>query len=489
MFRWLRPLLVPATLALTLAPATAFSQFEPGEIVIKVPQEEQVVRNVLATPEMKKALEYINASDEETIREWTQVCNAHGPSGDEIFRARMLWKLMRIYGLENVHIDDRRNVVGIRRGTGGGPTVVLNAHFDNNSQGWPKEQPIEAFIADGRMWCPAAGDDLTGVVQVLTVLRAMNAGKIQTKGDVWFAFFTGEEPLKDNASMGAELFVTSNYPQNIDYKKGDIMVQLHGGGGAGVSTGSVEVRHRSQLRVFVPLDKSEWGKHAVDALGPIIDRISKEVRDQRAATSERTSAGRPKDLVMMNMAQIEAGATLNQTATEASIRFNLHALTEADLWRVHNQIQQIAKEECAKAACTVHYTINSKNGLEGGIPGFDNVNNAPARMAVAASNALYGTVGAVNPIGGCGDCARAYRNGMPAFSLRGNVVDYGDGRIDKAAPPGYGRLKSDVRLKTRNHDPTGSAPIDSLWAAAKHGLVFAVSYAGEAESKPAAPAK
>ena len=484
MLRGLKPLLATTAVALALtswaAPAMTAAPMEAGEIVLPVPQEEAVARRVLNSAPMKSALDYINGSDEETVREWLSLCNAHGPSGDEIFRARHLWKLMRMYGLENVHIDDRRNVIGIRKGTGGGPTVVLNAHFDNNSMGWPKEQPIEAFVADGRIWCPAAGDDLAGTTQVLTILRAMNAAKIQTKGDVWFVFFTGEEPLKENASGGAELFVTSNFPHNIDYRRGDILMQLHGGGGDGVSTGSVEVRHRSQLRVFVPVDRSEWDKHAVDALGPILGRISNEVRDPRAASENRTSAARPKDLVMMNMAQIEAGATLNQTATEASVRFNLHALTEADLWNVHNKIQAIAKEECVKIKCTVHYSINSKNGLEGGIPGFDNVNNAPARMAVAASNVLYGTTGAVNPIGGCGDCARSYRNGMPAFSLRGRVLDYGDGRVDKVPPAGHGDLKSDVRLKSRNHDPTGSAPVDAIWAAAKHGLLFATAYAGMA---------
>jgi acetylornithine deacetylase/succinyl-diaminopimelate desuccinylase-like protein len=481
MMKWLTCL--SAVAALLLTPSIATAQ-EAGTIVLKVPEEEKIVSKVLASDPMKKALEYVAGSDEETIIEWLSLCNAHGPSGDEIFRARHIWKLLRIYGLENVHIDDRNNVIGIRRGTGGGPTVVLNSHFDNNSQGWPKEQPIQAFVADGRIWCPAAGDDLVGTVQLLTILRAMNAGNIETKGDVWFAFFTGEEPLKDNASMGAELFVTSNYPHNIDWRRGDILMQLHGGGGDGVSTGSVEVRHRSQLRVFVPVDRSEWDKHAVDALGPIIARISREVRDPRAATANRTSAGRPKDMVILNMAQIEAGKTLNQTATEASIRFNLHALTEKDLWRVHDQIQKIAKEECAKQdlPCTTHYSINSKNGLDGEIPGFDKVNNAPARMAVAASNVLYGTVGSLNPIGGCGDCARAYRNGMPAFSLRGRVVDYGDGRIDKAPERGD-RLESKVRRKTRNHDPTASAPIENVWAATKHGLLFAVSYAGLSDSE------
>jgi tripeptide aminopeptidase len=480
MLHWIRPVVAGVALALGLA-GVALAQ-EEGTQVLKVPQEEAVTRKVLSSHQIRKALDYVNASDDETVAEWISLCNAHGPSGDEIFRARHIWKLLRMYGLENVHIDDRNNVIGIRRGTGGGPTVVLNAHFDDNANGWPKEQPIQAFVADGRVWCPAAGDDLMGTTQVLTILRAMNAGNVQTKGDVWFVFFTGEEPLKENASMGAELFVISNTPHNIDYKRGDILMQLHGGGGTGVSTGSVEVRHRSQLRIFVPVGRSEWDVHSVDALGSILARISKEVRDPRAASTNRTAAGRARDVVMFNMAQIEAGKTLNQTATEASVRFNMHALEESQLWQVHEKIQKIAREECVKFGCTVHYSINSKNGLEGGIPGFDNVNNAAARMAIAASNVLYGTEGAVNPIGGCGDCVRAYRNGMPAFSLRGNVVDHGDGTFDRN-PPRSEKLVSAVRRETRNHDPTASAPIDNLWAATKHGLIFATAYAGLAEAK------
>jgi len=474
--RWIRQVAAGAILAAAAVAGPAPAQ-EAGTQVLKVPQEEAVARTVLGSAPLRKALAYVNASDDETVAEWLSLCNAHGPSGDEIFRARHIWKLLRMYGLENVHIDDRNNVIGIRRGTGGGPTVVLNAHFDNNSHGWPKEQPIQAFVADGRVWCPAAGDDLMGTTQVLTILRAMNAGNVQTKGDVWFVFFTGEEPLKDNASMGAELFVISNTPHNIDYKRGDILMQLHGGGGMGVSTGSIEVRHRAQLRIFVPVERSEWDVHTVDAMGPILARISKEVRDPRAASTNRTAAGRAKDVVMFNMAQIEAGKTLNQTATEASVRFNMHALTEDLLWQVHDKIQKIAREECVRIGCTVHYSINSKNGLEGGIPGFDNVNNPAARMAIAASNVLYGTEGAVNPIGGCGDCVRAYRNGMPAFSLRGTVLDHGDGRVDRNPPRGE-KLESAVRRQTRNHDPTASAPIENVWAATKHGLLFATAYAG-----------
>jgi acetylornithine deacetylase/succinyl-diaminopimelate desuccinylase-like protein len=442
---------------------------------ISVPEEEAIARRVLASPAVARAMEYIRGAEAETVREWLQLCNAYGPSGDEIYRANLLHKLMRMYGLENVHIDDQRNVIGIRRGTGGGPKVIFFAHHDVSAH-WPKEQPVEAFVADGRIWCPGAGDNLMGVTQLLTILRALNAGDVKHKGDIWFTFLTGEEPLYDVASRGAELLVLSNYPHNFDWRKGDIMMQIHGGGGGGVSTGSVQVRHRTQLRVFVPVDWNEWGRHAVDALGPIIIRVSQELRDDRSTTGARQEPGAPRDLLFLNMAMVHAGNTLNQVVTEASIRFNLHATSEAQLWRVHEHIQRIAAEECAKLGCTWHYSINSKNGAENPIPEVDKVNHPAARMAVAASNVLYGNRGIVDSGSGCGDCVRAWVTGMPAFSLRGRVLDRNNGTFELDPPPD--RLSSDVRLKTRNHDPTTSAEIVRIWAGVRHGLLFAVAYAG-----------
>jgi len=158
-------------------------------------KEVAAVKRYLATPQMKSALEFVEkqiAEPADVIQDWLGVCNALGPSHDEIFRARQIYKMFRIYGLEQVYIDDLNNVIAIRPGVGKGPKVVLNAHHDNVPI-WPKEQPANAFVRDGRVYCPAAGDDIPGVVQLFTVLRAMQEAKIQTQGDVWFVTFSGEE--------------------------------------------------------------------------------------------------------------------------------------------------------------------------------------------------------------------------------------------------------------------------------------------------------
>jgi hypothetical protein len=125
---------------------------------------------------------------------------------------------------------------------------------------------------------------------------------------------------------------------------------------------------------------------------------------------------------------------------------------------------------------TYVYEINQKLGTEG-IAGWDKVDNAPARMACAAAQALYGTTPVIDPTRGCGDCRRAYMGGMPMMSLRGNVIDRGSGNFE-IAQGGGSPLQSQVRRKTSGHDVTQSAEIERLWSGVKHGLLFAVSYTG-----------
>ncbi len=446
-------------------------------------------RSVLESSQIQSAFGYLSRSRDETLQEWLGLCEAYGPSGaqselnrrghgDEIYRSRLIYRLFRIYGLEKVHIDDALNVVGVRRGTGDGPAVILNAHHDNVSL-WPSDQPIQAFVADGRVWCPAARDDLMGVTQLLSVLRAMNAANIRTEGDIWFVTFTGEE----EDSRGAHHFVRANVPMNLDWRRGDAMIQLHGGGGDGVTTGSTPIRHRTLLRVFVPLDWDRWRTDALDVLGPIISRINAEVRDPRSVDVSffETGQGRlTSEILYLNMGMLEASPIPNGTTDHVSVRIDLRSPSEARLWEAHRAIEQIANDECDAVGqgCLVHYELYTRKGLEGGINGWDKVDNPAARMAAAAAAALYGGTPVIDSTRGCGDCVRAYAAGMPAMSFRGNVVDRLDGDFERSRSS---PLQSEVRRKSTGHDVTESAEIDRLWSGIKHALVFLVTYAGLAD--------
>lgn len=455
-------------------------------------QELQAARRVLASQQMKRAFDYVERTKEETVREWLSVCNAYGPSGEEWYRSRLIYKLFRIYGLERVRIDDVGNVIGVRPGVGEGPTVVLNAHHDAVAL-WPKDQPIEAFVADGRIWCPASGDDLSGVTQMLAVVRAMNAADIKTQGDVWFVSYVGEEgpsgPEHPDASPGARHFVISNVPHNIDWRRGDIIVQFHGGGGEGVSTGSSPVRHRTQLRLFVPINWSRWGPQAIDALAPLIERL-KTLRDPRTAAppgqgGQHPGLGESDDLLYFNMPMVAASEIINAPAREVRLRFDLRSPSVGRLWQAHRDIQRIAGEVAAQMGegYSYAYEINSRNGIgvdedDPRYRDWDKVNNPAARMVAAAAQALYNVRPVIDPESGCGDCVRGYLEGMPTFSFRGSVRDYGGGRVEIGAES---ELESETRRMTSGHDVTESAEIDAIWSGIKHALLFVASYTGLAQ--------
>ncbi len=465
----------------------------------EVSAEEAELRGVLASPGMREAMSFVEreqANPSDIVQEWLGICNAYGPESDEIYRSRHIYKLFRIYGLEDVHIDDEWNVIGVRPGTGNGPKLVLNAHHDVVNL-WPKDQPIEAFVADGRVWCPGASDDLVGVVQMLEVLRALNQAQVRTAGDIWFATFTGEE----KGSRGASMFVGENYPINLDWRRGDILVQFHGPGGAGITSGSDPIYSQSILRFFTPFERNDpalprgvdrrWLPHTVDALAKTIVRVRDEVWDPRTAAVDFRALGqttRPA-VLYLNMAKITGIPIMNAPASEASVTFDLRSKDGARVEQAHKDIMRIAGEVCATfpktIPCRYHYEVTSRSGLPDGIPGFDKANNRAARFAVAAANVLYrqhGVEGTVDPEQGCGDCIASYMAGMPAMSLRGEILDYGGGRVETGSGAQVGILTSEHgRRRTTGHNVTQSAEIVSVWSAAKQALVFAVGYVGLAK--------
>jgi acetylornithine deacetylase/succinyl-diaminopimelate desuccinylase-like protein len=62
------------------------------------------------------------------------------PSREEQARAEYIRAEMQKLGLADIRMDDKLNVSGVRRGTGGGPTVVFAAHTDTV---FPEGTPIK----------------------------------------------------------------------------------------------------------------------------------------------------------------------------------------------------------------------------------------------------------------------------------------------------------------------------------------------------------
>src|SRR5215471_7974216 len=167
-----------------------FIGIAPNAQVQTVTQYLEQVQSLANRSDMKAANDYIDRSHESILREWIAITEINAPSGREQERAKFIESLLRQYKLEDVHYDSAGNLVAVRKGSGGGPTIVFDAHMDTVFQ--PGLQ-IKATVRDGKVYAPGIGDDTRNIEALLATIRGLNEAKIKTKGDLVFVFTVEEE--------------------------------------------------------------------------------------------------------------------------------------------------------------------------------------------------------------------------------------------------------------------------------------------------------
>ncbi len=77
-----------------------------------------------------KAIQSVDDRAAGIVDEWIRLVEIPAPSGKEQTRAKYIRAEMEKLGLSEIKTDGIFNVSGVRKGTGGGPTVVFAAHTD-----------------------------------------------------------------------------------------------------------------------------------------------------------------------------------------------------------------------------------------------------------------------------------------------------------------------------------------------------------------------
>lgn len=163
----------------------------------------QKVQEIQNNPQVKAAVEYIDSNRDDILREWIEITEINAPSGHEQERSKYIEKLLRKYKLQNVQYDSVGNLIAVRKGTGGGPVVVFDAHLDTVFQPGLK---ITATVRDGRVHAPGIGDDTRNIEALLATIRALDAAEIKTIGDLIFVFTVEEE----TSFKGVKHYVSEN---------------------------------------------------------------------------------------------------------------------------------------------------------------------------------------------------------------------------------------------------------------------------------------
>ena len=143
---------------------------------------------------VKKALDFLKEDHERCVREQVTITKISSPTFHEEKRAAYMTEQFRALGLTDVHIDGAGNAVGVRKGKGGGPKVVVDGHMDTV---YAEDTPLEPTFDGEFIHCPGIVDDTRALAAMLSLIRALDAAGVETDGDL---VFTGT--VRDNIRYG-----------------------------------------------------------------------------------------------------------------------------------------------------------------------------------------------------------------------------------------------------------------------------------------------
>jgi acetylornithine deacetylase/succinyl-diaminopimelate desuccinylase-like protein len=146
--------------------------------------------SLLERPDVRTALQSVDTRAAGIVDEWIKLTEIPAPTGQEQARAAYIRAEMQQLGLSDIRTDDISNVSGVRKGTGGGPTVVFAAHTDTV---FPKDTDLRVKREGDILRAPGIGDDTGNLMATLEMFRALKRGGVQTKGDLIFLASVQEE--------------------------------------------------------------------------------------------------------------------------------------------------------------------------------------------------------------------------------------------------------------------------------------------------------
>ncbi len=144
---------------------------------------------LLQRADVQSALILLEQRFPQQVEEWIRITELQGKSQQEQARGAYVQRVFEQEKLQ-VSVDSIGNITGVRKGTGGGPTIVIAAHMDIV---FPPETNTKVRRSGDTLFAPGVGDNTASVANMLATLRVMNATKFTSKGDIVFIGTVQEE--------------------------------------------------------------------------------------------------------------------------------------------------------------------------------------------------------------------------------------------------------------------------------------------------------
>lgn len=294
---------------------------------------------LLQRADVKSAMTRLEEQFPQQVAEWIKLAEIPSKSRLEQKRGEYVKAVFLKEGLK-VSVDSIGNVTGVRKGTGGGPTIVIAAHTDIV---FPPETNTKVRRVGDTLFAPGIGDNTASVANMLATLRAMNASKFTSKGDVIFIATVQEElGLK-----GMEYWLQHN-------PKPDLLIVPDGSYGS-VAYGALGIYWTRY--VF-----THPGSHTLSSRGkPTPVKAVAEAINRLYALSFPALP----DGAVMNIGQIHGGAIFNAIPQELYFTVDLRSSDPALLDSLDRTITRIVREVADTQKVGLRVEIEQKSGAGG----------------------------------------------------------------------------------------------------------------------------
>ena len=289
--------------------------------------------------DVKGAMTLLEQRFPQQVEEWIHIAGIPGKSRQEGARGDYVKKVFEQEGLQ-VSVDSIGNVTGIRKGTGGGPRIVIAAHMDIV---FPPETDTKVRRSGDTLFAPGVGDNTASVANMLAVLRAMNATKFTSKGDIVFIGTVQEElGLK-----GMEYWLQNN-------PRPDLLIVPDGAYGV-VSYGALGIYWTKY--VF-----THPGAHTLASRGKptpvraVADAVDRLYKLQFPALP---------DGAVMNIGQIHGGAIYNSVPQELYFTVDLRSSDPVLLDSLDRTITRIVQQVADSQKVGLRVEVEQKSGAGG----------------------------------------------------------------------------------------------------------------------------
>ena len=281
---------------------------------------------VLALPQVAQAIDLIREDHAFSMQEHKTFILCESPTFHEDERAKLFAQKLTEYGLPDVRIDEYKNVWGIRKGTGNGPVILVEAHMDTV---FPFGSVKDVRDENGVMYAPGATDNTRGMTALLAVLRAMNKAGIRTEGDIIFCGTSREEGM---GSLGGMRDFLEHGP------KIDASVSVDG---SDTETITCEATgYRTDEVNFYGI-----GGHAYTAFGQMANPLHAAARAV-AKIADLEVPAEPKTTFCVSNFHAGSDAGVHAIVPKATIKFNIRSNDQSILDELEKRVYKCVQEAC-----------------------------------------------------------------------------------------------------------------------------------------------